>query len=348
MDRDLLELASQLARGGEAFALAVVVSRQAPISARVGDAALVTRDGQFHGWVGGSCTRPTVIAEAKKALLDGHPRLLALGPNPDTLARPGVLVFPMTCHSGGSVEIHIQPVLPRARLLIYGMTPTARALSRLAQAMGYDVHACDETAEASDFPGATTVTTDAALLHVERGSAALYAVVATHGDWDERAVMAALAHEPDYLGVVASPKRFASIRAFIAGELPRQSFDKVRNPAGLDIGAKSAEEIALSILAEVVKEQRASASVVDRTAIPSPAHAASSSGAVAAGAPRKFRLTQAASAEALDPVCGMSVRIEGATFRATHRGQDFFFCCGSCRDRFSAAPERYLAAGASP
>ena len=115
MKRELLELASDLARRGEPFALATVVARTPPISAHVGDAALVTGDGAFHGWVGGSCTRPTVIAEALEALRDSRPRLVALDPNPESRRRPGLTVFPMTCHSGGSVEIHIQPVLPPPR-----------------------------------------------------------------------------------------------------------------------------------------------------------------------------------------------------------------------------------------
>jgi xanthine dehydrogenase accessory factor len=340
MQRELLELANDLARRGEAFALAVVVARRAPISAQVGDTALVTQNGEFHGWVGGSCTRPTVIAEVKKALLDGRPRLLALGPDPETLARPGVLVFPMSCHSGGSVEIHIQPVLPRARLLVYGMSPTARALSRLGLAMGHDVVACDEFADASAFPGAVIVT-DPNQIRIERGSAPLFAVVATHGEWDEKALMAALAHEPDYLGVVASAKRFTAIRSFVSTVMPNASLARVKNPAGLDIGAVSAEEIALSILAEVVKEQRATPSAEEPRA---------TLGRDAARAPaaRKLRLAQtAAPAEQRDPVCGMMVRVEGAAFHLSHAGTEFYFCCGGCRDRFAATPARYLA-GAAP
>jgi xanthine dehydrogenase accessory factor len=335
MRPDLLQLASDLARRGEAFVIAVVVARRPPISAQVGDAALVTRGGEFHGWVGGSCTRPTVIAEAKRALLDGHPRLVALGPDPDALARPGVLVFPMSCHSGGSVEIHIQPVLPQPRLLVYGMSPTARALSRLALAMGYEVYACDEFADSSAFPGATVVT-DPSLLRLERGAAPVFAVVATHGEWDEKATVAALAHEPNYLGVVASAKRFTDIRAFVSTASPQASLANVRNPAGLDIGALLPEEIAVSILAQVVKEQRARVS----------GGATREFGRGGAG---KIRLAQAAApAEARDPVCGMAVVVEGAAFHHDHRGTAFFFCCAGCRDRFAAAPERYLAAGATP
>jgi xanthine dehydrogenase accessory factor len=319
--RELLDLAADLARRGEPFALATVVARKPPMSAQVGDMAIVTRDG-FHGWVGGSCTRPTVTAEARLALEDGRPRLVSLDPDPDSQRRPGLSVFPMTCHSGGSVEIHIQPVLPAPRVVVYGVAPTARALARLAKAMGYSVWAVDPVADGSAFPGADTVATDPQQLPREKPQVPVFAVVATQGQWDEDALLAALALEPDYLGVVASAKRFGEMRATLAGKATEAALAKVRNPAGLDLGARLPEEIALAILAEIVKEQRAAAEA--RPAAPAPAAAA-------------------APAEALDPVCGMTVTIAGARHHAQHQGRDFYFCAAGCRERFLSMPERYLA-----
>jgi len=316
--RELLDLATDLARRGEPFALATVVARKPPISAQVGDMALVTREG-FHGWVGGSCTRPTVTAEARLALEDGRPRLISLDPDPESQRRPGLSVFPMTCHSGGSVEIHIQPVLPAPRLLVYGVAPTARALARLAKAMGYTVWAVDPIADASAFPGADIVATDAQKLPADKTSVPVFAVVATQGQWDEEALLAALGQEPAYIGVVASAKRFGEMRAFLTGKVPDAALARVRNPAGLDLGGRLPEEIALSILAEIVKEQRAA------TARPAPRAEADVS-----------------STEAIDPVCGMTVRVAGARYQAQHAGRDFYFCAASCRERFLASPERYL------
>jgi xanthine dehydrogenase accessory factor len=274
MKRELLELAADLARRGEPFALATVVARSPPISAQVGDAAVVTGDGGFHGWVGGSCTRPTVIAEAMEALGDGRPRLVALDPDPESRRRPGLTVFRMTCHSGGSVEIHIQPVLPSPRLVVFGVSPTARALVRLGKAMGYTVTVVDPAAEAADFPDADAVLTDAAGMSVagvggpelgaDRPAAQAHAVVATQGQWDEEALAAALAVEAAsgrpfaYLAVMASPKRFAEMRALLAGKAPDERLARIKNPAGLDLYAELPEEIALSILAEIVKELRSS------------------------------------------------------------------------------------------
>jgi xanthine dehydrogenase accessory factor len=318
MRRELLELAADLARRGEAFALATVVGRKPPMSAQVGDVAVVTRDGGFHGWVGGSCTRPTVEDEARKALEDGRPRRIALDPDPRATFGDGVLVFPMTCHSGGSVEIHIQPVLPAPQLLVYGVSPIARALARLAKAMGYTVSAVDPMADASAFPGADAVATDAKSVRVVKTTAPVFAVVATQGQWDEDAILAAVAHEPDYLGVVASSKRFGEMRSLLAGRASEAALARIKSPAGLDLGAQLPEEIAVSILAQIVKEHRTAASRPAATVAP------------------------AAPETAVDPVCGMTVRVQGAAHRAQHQGRDFFFCCAGCRERFLAGPERYL------
>jgi len=365
MRRELLDLAAALADKGEPFALATVVARSPPISAQVGDTALVTADGGFHGWVGGSCTRPTVIAEARHALADGRPRLVALDPDPASRQRPGLTVFPMTCHSGGSVEIHIQPVLPPPRLLIYGVSPTARALVRLGKAMGYAVVVIDPSAEAADFPDAGAVLTDAAA--VTPGTQPCYAVVATQGQWDEDATAAAMALDPPaaYLGVMASGKRFGEMRAFLsetAKDARRAAaLERIKNPAGLNLGATLPEEIAVSILAEIVSHRHASvgdeagsgASARIQTATPTPtATAAPTPTNVGASTPvaRRGRLAQVVEApgpgQARDPVCGMMVTVAGAAHRAEHDGREYFFCCGGCRTRFLAAPAQWLGAAA--
>jgi xanthine dehydrogenase accessory factor len=321
MRQDLLQLAAELSRRGEPFALATVVNRDPPISAQVGDTAVITQGGEFHGWVGGTCTRPTVIAEAARALADGRPRFIALDPEPGARERKGLSMFPMTCHSGGSVEIYIQPVLPAPRLLVFGVSPTAQALARLGKAMGYTVAAVDPHADAAAFPAVDALFTDPADEKLKEPARRTCAVVATQGQWDEEAVLAAAGLEPVYLAVVASPKRFGEMRTFLASRLPEAVLRAIKNPAGLDLGARGPEEVALSILAEIVKERRA--------ARPLP---------VAAATP--------ASAEAIDPICGMSVAIATARHRAEHAGREYLFCCAGCREKFLAAPERYAAAGA--
>ena len=328
MRPDLLVLAAELAARGEAFALATVVRREAPFSGQPGDMAVVTPDGNFRGWVGGSCTQPVVVAEALRALSDGAPRLIALTPDPSSDHRKGISVFPMTCHSGGSVDVYIEPVLPAPRLVIFGLSPIARALSRLGKAMGYTIDAADPEADRTAFPEADRVGADAKASAESGGpssAARRFAVVATMGDSDEESVLAALALEPAYLAVVASSKRFGQMRETLSARgASAESLGRIHNPAGLDIGARTPGEIALSILAEIVQSE--SGRREEREI------------AMASPAPAK---------EERDPVCGMTVPVATAAARAEVNGRTYYFCCQGCRDRFLAAPERYGAAAPS-
>jgi len=324
MRTDLLHLASDLVRRSEAFALATVVRREPPSSARVGDAALITQGGAFHGWLGGSCTQPVVVRESLRALADGRARLIALSPDPAAERRPGVEAFPMTCHSGGSVDIYIEPQLPAPRLVVLGLSPVAQALTRVARAMGYSVDAVDPGADRAAFPEADRVFTslDEPSLRPRpvAAGASLSAVVATMGDNDEAAVRAALALEPAYLGLVASRRRFAAIReTLLAAGVPGAALDRVKSPAGLDIGAHAPAEIAISIMAEIVQRVHARPEAPRTRSLP-----------VSAG-------------EARDPVCGMMVATATARHTASHGGRTYYFCCAGCRARFLGSPESYTA-----
>ena len=385
MRTDILQLASELAGRSEAFALATVVRREPPSSARVGDSAVVTPDGEFHGWLGGSCTRPTVIREALAALADGAPRLIGIVRDPDSAsgARPGLTVFPMACHSGGSVEIYIEPLLPARRLLIFGVSPTARALARLAAVLGYRVEAVDPEATETLFPDASRlVTSDESVEPPGAGqdAARCFAVVATLGQRDEEAAWAASRLVPAYVGVVASRKRFGKIRETLTaqGATPEQ-LDRIANPAGLDIGAETPEEIALSILAEITRRARAvrprregDRHPAHESAPPVPATQTEQAPAPAAGVPDTGRDLAAAVTDtglnsgptpvaatdiagdparaaavpetARDPVCGMSVAATAAGHQADFGGTTYHFCCAHCRAQFLAEPHKYAAA----
>jgi xanthine dehydrogenase accessory factor len=331
MRAELLQMAADLARRGEPFVVAVVVRREPYSSAHQGDMAVITADGGYHGWLGGNCTQPTVEREARRALADGQPRLVSLSPEPGREARPGVTALPMTCHSGGSVDVYLEPILPVPRLLVFGPSPSARALAALGHAMGYLVDVVDPAGDRGAFPTAERVLASptAPEIGALAGAAeSLFAVVATMGEADEDAVAAALALDPAYLGVVASRKRFALVReTLLSRGVPGERLDRIRNPAGLDLGARAPEEVALSILAEIVQVRRTRLSQLAQEA------------ALAAPPP--------AQAEALDPVCGMTVTIATARHRAEHEGRPYFFCNARCREKFLAEPERYLAGASS-
>jgi xanthine dehydrogenase accessory factor len=320
MRPDLLALASGLAAREERFALVTVVRREAPSSARVGDVAVVTETGEYYGWVGGGCTRSTVLREARRAIADGEPRLLSLSPAPGDEQRPGLVALPMTCDSGGTVEIYVEPVLPVARLVLFGSSPAVRVLARLGHAMGYRVDVVDADADKAAFPDAERVLQSIAPDALPRGA---HVLVATMGESDLDAIEAALAQSPAYLGVIASAKRFARLRdALLARGVARGALDRIAAPAGLDIGARTPEEVALSIMAQIVGRRRA--------AVKAPA-----------GAPARGK-----SSEAIDPVCGMSVTIEGARHTAQVRDTTYYFCCAGCRTKFLADTARYLSTGA--
>lgn len=313
MRTELLQRAADLAQRGEPFVMAVVVRRRPTSSAQTGNMAIVTAAGEFHGWLGGSCTQPTVVREAQRALADGQPRLLLLTPDPETERRPGIDVFPMTCQSGGTVEIYLEPVLPAPRFVVFGSSPTAQALARLGQAMGYTVAAVEDDLEA--------LARSAAVSH-----APCFMVVATMGENDEEAIRAALALAPAYLGVVASAKRFAQMRQTLLTQgVAAEALDRVHSPAGLAIGAQAPEEIALSILAQIVEQRRAAAPAVPE---------------------KEKEEAPAPPTQAIDPICGMTVEIATARHTAEHAGRTWYFCCGGCRQRFLAEPERYAVAGA--
>jgi xanthine dehydrogenase accessory factor len=281
MRTDLLPLAASLSARGERFALVTVVRREPPSSARVGDTALVTESGEYHGWAGGGCTRETVVREAQRAMADGEPRLFCLSPEMNPRPRLGMIALQMTCDSGGTVEIYVEPVLPVPRLLLFGDTPMVEALARIGEAMGYRV---ERGAEAS-----------------VRGA---YVLVGTMGDDDLEVLQKVLRGEPAYVGVIASRKRFEHVRETLAAcGVPRAALERVCAPAGLDIGARTPEEIAVSVMAQIVQSRR------------------------------KAKV-EAALEEAIDPICGMTVAVTGARHVAEVKGKTYYFCCAGCRAKF--------------
>jgi xanthine dehydrogenase accessory factor len=307
---DWLTEAQQLAEAGQPFALATVVRRLKPASAQPGAKALILPDGSLRGWVGGSCAQPVVVGEARQALRDGAPRLIRLGQMPLASDRDDLVEYPMTCHSGGALEILIEPVLPQPRLAVVGETPVAQTLAALARMLGYRV---DLYERATDLTSALRESTPPA-----------FVVAASMGVDDEETLAAALRAGIPYVALVASPKRSEAVRETLAAiEVDADALARLKAPAGLDIGAQTQEEIALSIMAEIVQTRAAPVSgiEVETEAIPT-----------------------APELKAIDPVCGMSVTIAGARHWTEYGGKTWYFCCGGCKARFEADPQRFAAA----
>lgn len=330
----VLERAAELRAKGVPFVLATVVRCESPTSARPGAKGIVDAQGGISGWIGGGCAQPAVISVAKKALADGQPRLIRVSPGKGGEVEEGILDFGMTCHSGGTLDIFLEPFAARPSLLIIGASPTAQALAGLADRTGYGVFVAAAGADADKFPDALQ-----SIEGTELGGLACkrpdFVVVATQGKRDEPGLEAALGTGSRYIAFIASERKAAKLRAYLKerGHEPGR-VDAIRSPAGVAIGAVTPEEIALSVLAGVVKARR-EASVVEESSPSGVADAAAST------APESAR--SKSSGTAIDPVCGMSVTIATAEFSSVYRGKSHYFCCAGCQHRFEKAPESFVA-----
>ncbi|MBX6364148.1 MAG: XdhC family protein [Gemmatimonadetes bacterium] len=320
-----LDHAAALSRAGTPFVLATIVAREAPQSVRVGAHAFIHADGRVEGWIGGGCLRPTVVREALAALAERRPRLLRLNPAAEPDPREDVRVFALTCQGEGAVDVYLEPVLPAPVLVVLGATPVAESLARIAPEAGLDVVRVDVV---SPVAGGDVVAELAGRIRAAGDAGRRHVVVATMGEADEEVLEAAVAAGGAYIGLVASRKKAESLRAHLrARGVPAEAAARVKAPAGLDLGGSEPGEIALSVVAEVVRARHAGGAAA-RAGLPIARPAAAG----------------AAAAPATDPVCGMAV--DPATARHTLEladGRTVYFCCPHCRAAFEREPERYLA-----
>jgi xanthine dehydrogenase accessory factor len=330
--------AAELEAQGRSFVVATVVAVRRPTSARPGAAGIVYPDGTIEGWVGGSCAQPVVVREALRSLADGQPRLLRLSKDAPAEGHrgDGIVELVMTCHSGGTLEIYVEPHLPAPVLWVAGTTPIAGALVSLGSAAGWRVTLFDPIADADAFPAAEEVVVGTDIRRREPETSPSI-VVATQGIWDEEALAAALSRDAAYVGLVASPTRAGVVRGWLRDEagIPEERLAALRAPAGLDLGAETAEEVALSILAELVQVRRGTASFV---AAPGPATLAGAAAEVPQLEPVVDGIVL------LDPVCGMTVDRRHVRHLAEHDGVVYAFCSIGCRTRFIKEPAAFLAA----
>jgi xanthine dehydrogenase accessory factor len=278
------------------FAIATVVRASRPTSAHPGDSAVVLTDGTIDGFVGGVCAESTVRLYSLRAMETGEPLLLRLVPDEGDL-EPGVVegavVEHNPCLSGGALEIFIEPQLPAARLVVVGSAPIALALAEVGRAAGYEV-----------------VRSDAGGFEPSAGDAAV--VVAAHGSDEERVLAAALTAGVPYVALVASRSRGPAVRDEL--EVPDELRAQLHTPAGLDIGARTPAEVAVSILAEIISEAHAGVAAPAATVAP-----------------------------AVDPVCGMTVAASEATVHLDLPGGERVYFCGTgCRDAYAALHAEHL------
>jgi xanthine dehydrogenase accessory factor len=326
---DVMEQAAELARRGTAFALATVVWRQGPSSSRQGSRAIITADGELRGWIGGACAEPAVVREAQRVIVSGTAKLLLLG-SPDQFggAVPdGMVVVPISCQSEGALEVYIEPVVPVPHLVVVGHSPMAQTLAALATALGWRTDLID----GPDFTGTDFAGTDEQTM----------VVVATQGHHDEGVMERAVAARPAYLGLVGSRKRGAAVLGYLAERgLPRDQLDRVKVPAGLDLGSTTHQEIAVAILAELVQLRASGAMAAAGSVSPAEAKTGQPKTAPPKTAPPKTAPPK--TAQATDPVCGMTVAAGPDSMPLEHDGVTYYFCCAGCRQAFAADPAAYV------
>ncbi|WP_426977717.1 XdhC family protein [Pseudarthrobacter sp. O4] len=297
--------ANDLASRREPFVHATVVRAQRPTSAHAGDTALVLPTGEIQGFVGGNCVESSVREYGLQVLASGEPLLLRVLPGePSRSAEEGAVEVSNLCLSGGAIEIFLQPRIPEPRVLVVGTTPVAQALATLGSGVGLAM-------ELTDGESAEPRADDAAL------------IVASHGKAEEVALEAALRAGVPYVALVASETRGAAVLDSL--EINAEQRARVFTPAGLQLGARSPGEIALSILAQLIQERSRA-----RHHPPPVAPAATPAG-----------MPDAAPGTAIDPVCGMTVAAVETSLHLEHNGVTVYFCSPGCRAAFRKDPERY-------
>ena len=321
--------AEELRQRAESYVMALVVRCESPTSAKPGARGLVTSEGAITGWIGGGCAQPIVIEESRRALREGTPRLVRITPEAGRAEVNGLITYEMVCHSGGTLDIFIEPVLPSPQLVILGRSPVARTLARLAAALRYEVVVFGQGALPADFPDAAQVEPSLDLSKVNRPERS-FVVVSTQGEDDEGGMAEALRLKAPYIAFVASPKKWKAVSGFLGGKgFSKEELARVKVPAGIEINAHDPEEIALSIMAQVVAERRSGAF---------PGLGAETSDAV----------PEAGGLRAIDPVCNMTVEIATAKYVSEHQGQKAYFCGAGCKETFDAAPEKFAPPRAAP
>ena len=299
--------AVELVEAGQSFTMATVVWRQAPSSGQHGSRAIVTADGELYGWIGGACAEPVLLREARRVLEEGKSSLVWLGQAADLEGMhvpEGVMTIPISCQSDGALQIFIEPVMAAPHVLIIGRSPMAVTLLDLVRDLGWRGDLVD-----GDQFHSCQVTSSSAV------------IIATQGHGDEDVLEAVLGTDPAFVGLVASAKRGHVVRAFLADQgVDQAKLDRVEVPIGIDLGHTGHREIAVSILADLVKRRAAGGL---KPTIGQPAGTATVE-------------------TVIDLVCGMTVDAVEANRPFEYQGSTYYFCAPGCRKAFEKDPDSFI------
>ena len=311
-----IKRAAELEKNKTPFAIATVINTVAPTSAKPMSKAIIHSDGTIEGWIGGGCSINAVINESLNCIKSGKSIILRL--SSDGSSDDGVTykkeVF-LNCESGGILEFHIEPVLPMTKLIIYGNTPIAYALANMGHFLNYDCCLCSPDLNSDlKFSDAVTIFNSFKIF-----SDSCVVVVATQGENDLEALRSGILSKPQFLSLIVSRKKASSLLDQLEKQgIAKDEISKIKFPGGMDIGAKTPEEIAVSVLAELIEERNCLDSK------------------------EQVIIEMNDEAEELDPVCGMSVVLKDASDSYEFDGKTFYFCCSGCKAKFSLEPSSYI------
>jgi xanthine dehydrogenase accessory factor len=332
MFNEFYQIATDLKAQGEPFAAVTVVRNEAPSSGKTGDKAIVKSDGILAGWIGGGCVLSIMMKEVNEALIDGKPRLVRIGPTPTEGGVVGIKEYKMTCYSGGAIDLYIEPVLAKPHIIVLGKSIIGRALIKIAKAADYRVTVVAEDATKEIFPEADVIQTHFDLTKTTF-NASTFLVVATQGDNDEKALAAALSVKCRYVSFITSRKKKDSIYSNLKLQgITDAQLKTLHSPAGLDINAKTPEEVAISILAEIIKEFRTKEVPVDSFDKPKKDEAEP---------PKDFSFDSRPDS-IINPVCGLPISKTMSKYVYEADGHLFYFCCDGCKNKFEADPQKYI------
>jgi xanthine dehydrogenase accessory factor len=308
------------------FVLVGVLRTDGPTAIKAGNKAIILADGSVDGWIGGHCTEDEIVRSALECLSEGTTRFLNL----------------TTCQ-GGRMDVYLEPYLPKRRLIVFGHVPIVGALIHLAKSLNFSVTVVDKQASKEKSPDVDYVLNSLDNEHLQslaKSGSQTYAVVATMGEFDLDHVTKLCALNLPYIGVVAGKKRASEIYSYLKSiNIPEEQIERIKAPAGIYIRAVTAEEIALSIMAEIVEVARSQNSKDLR-------ELARKVSAQTAGNANQISSEESSSDIMIDPICGMTV--DGSSgFSSTVNGQTVFFCCASCKESFDSDPQKYIIAKSS-
>ena len=319
MYNDLIDQISKYMGQGEEFAVAHVIWREAPSSGKPGDKAIILKDGTIIGWIGGGCVKGIAVKEAREAIRENRSRLVRIDPDEGNSEDSSHKTYRMTCHSGGTMELFIEPITPNPQLIIVGKSNIARALSKLAIATNLRVHVLSNDVNKGMFPGVNNIhdRVDFSKINIDKNT---FIVVSTQGEDDEESIRKALETNCNYVGFISSLRKSVKIKEYLEQtELSANRINELKIPVGMDINAKLPEEIAISILAEIVQlfrdpnrkeDQESDTAINDDTYI--------------------------------NPVCRVAVSKKDAKHVLEYGAHTVYFCCDGCKVSFDTEPEKYI------